>query len=102
MHLGKLTWPDKPALQDYCKVTLQHTVTATKANYSFLLPFHKADYLFEGNHILIQTTNTDDNPITAFNTYLQSCDTKFPLNPELWLHANSTILTLFFFFFGIK
>jgi hypothetical protein len=78
MCLSELTWPDKPALQDYCKVTLQHTVTATKTNYSFFLPFHKADHLFEGNHFLIQTTNTDDNPVTAFNAYLQSCDTKFP------------------------
>jgi hypothetical protein len=93
MHLGELTWPDKPALQDYRKTTLRHSVTLSNNNYSFLLPFHKADRLFEGNHILIQNTNTDDDPFVAFQDYLQSCDATFPLNPELWLRENGTIPT---------
>lgn len=93
MRLGELTWQDKPSLHDYQKVTLRHSVTVTNTNYSFLLPFHKADRLFEGNRILIQATNTDDNPLTAFANYLQCRDTSFLLNPELWLRANGSIPT---------
>jgi hypothetical protein len=93
MCLGELTWPDKRSLQDYCKIMLCHSVIVNNNNYSFFLPFHKADHLFEGNHILIQTTNTDDDPLSTFRGYLRSCDVTFPLNPELWLHANGSIPT---------
>lgn len=93
MRLGELTWPDKQSLRDYRKVILRQSVTTTNDNYSFLLPFHKANRLFEGNHILIRNTDTDDDPLTVFIHYLKSRDTTFPLNPELWLRANGTIPT---------
>jgi hypothetical protein len=93
LRLGELTWPDKRSLQDYRKITLRHSVIVNDNNYSFFLPFHKADHLFEGNHILIQTTNTDDDPLSTFRDYLRSRDVTFPLNPELWLRANGSIPT---------
>lgn len=102
MRLGELTWPDKLSLHNYRNVTLHHSVTVTNSNYSFLLPFHIADHLFEGNRILIQATNTDDNPFTTFIDYLKSCDTLFSLNPKLWLHTNGTIPTCQWFMQHLK
>lgn len=54
-------------------------------SYSFLLPSHKADRLFEGNWILIHEDNTGKEPISLFVSYITLRDVLFPLNPELWL-----------------
>jgi len=62
MHLGELTWPDKRNLQDYHKVITCNTVVLNSKLYQFFLPSHKADQFFKGNIVLIQATQTNDNP----------------------------------------
>ncbi|RDB27517.1 hypothetical protein Hypma_003769 [Hypsizygus marmoreus] len=93
MRLGELAWPDKLSLRDYRKVSRCNTVNISDNTFSFLLPSHKADHTFEGNQILLHSTNTGDDPLHAFTSYLTSRDTSFPLNPELWLCADGSIPT---------
>jgi hypothetical protein len=93
MRLGENTWPDKRALQDYRKVIMRSTVTSSDRSFGFLLPSHKADRLFEGNHILIHATNAGDDPVHIFSTYLHSRDLLFPMNPELWFRSDGSIPT---------
>ena len=47
--LGELCWPDKVALCDYHKVTMQHAVEKFNNYISHSLPAHKGDAFFEGN-----------------------------------------------------
>lgn len=39
VRLGELVWPDDPALQSYCSITLRHAATMNDAHYSFHLPW---------------------------------------------------------------
>lgn len=93
MRLGENVWPDKASLQDYRKVIMRSTVSTTKDSFSFLLPSHKADRLYEGNRILIHRTNSGDDPVLAFQQYLSSRNHLFPMKPELWLSQNGSIPT---------
>lgn len=105
LRLGELVWPDKKSLQDYRKISMRPSVKMLPQSYSFLLPSHKADRLFEGNTIMIHATSVGDNPLVPFISYLASRDRLFPANPELWLRADGTIplrrwfLQRFHFFF---
>ncbi|KAJ7177479.1 hypothetical protein C8R43DRAFT_1118468 [Mycena crocata] len=56
LRLGELTIPDTVALRNARKLTLRQAVKATDANFSFFLPYHKADGFYEGNTIIIQRT----------------------------------------------
>jgi len=91
--LGELTFPDRVASHDYCKVMLCHTVDITQTTYSLLLPGHKANHFFEGNIVIIQKTNLHTNPHNIFTSYISSCDSLHPLKPELWLHKSGTMPT---------
>ena len=91
MRLGESVWPDKLSLQDYRKVIKRSSVSLSADSFSFSLPFHKADHLFEGNRILITSSNSGNEPISAFTSYISSRDSLFPFNPELWLCANGSI-----------
>jgi len=53
MRLGENIWLDAMSLQDYRKVIMWSIVSTLSKSFSFLLSSHKADHLFEGNHILI-------------------------------------------------
>jgi hypothetical protein len=91
MRLGEFVWPDNKKLQDYRKVTMRHTVEFFPAGFSFFLPTHKGDRLFEGNRVLVQETTTADDPFSIFKRYLKSRDHLFPFNPELWLRVDGSI-----------
>jgi len=93
LQLGELTFSDKVDSCDYRKVTLCHTIKLASTSYSFLLPGHKADRLFEGNTIIIQKISLPSNPHNFFLLYLISQDHLHPLKPELWLHKSGIVLT---------
>jgi hypothetical protein len=93
LRLGELVWPDNKSLQDYRKVILRHTTYIHDNSFDFHLPGHKGDRFFEGNQVIIQRTNTDDDPFSPFVTYLVSRDRLFPFSPELWLRSDGSIPT---------
>ena len=53
LRLGELTWPNKIALHDYKKVTMCFSLEFLTHQYSFWLPTHKVDTVFEGNRIVV-------------------------------------------------
>jgi hypothetical protein len=93
LRLGELTWPDRRDLQDYRKVIMRNSVTMNDTGYEFYLPGHKGDRFFEGNRVVIRGTNTTDNPLLPFRTYLASSDHLQPYRSELWLRQNGTVPT---------
>jgi hypothetical protein len=97
MRLGELVFPDKKSLRNYQKISLRHTVRLLPDQYSFLLPSHKGDPLYEGNRIVIQKIATPSDPYQPFLTYLKSRDHLFPLHPELWLTSRGTVPTRHWF-----
>ena len=91
LRLGELTWPDNRNLRDYRKVIMRSSVQILPKSYQFTLPGHKADRLFEGSQILIQSTEFSDDAWGPFTKYLALRDQRFPLRPELWLTENGSI-----------
>jgi hypothetical protein len=77
----------------YRTVVFCSSVQFHLATFSFFLPGHEADWFFKGNRVLLQCTQTVDNPLTAFRRYLTTCDTCFPLKPELWLRLDGRVPT---------
>ncbi|OBZ77411.1 hypothetical protein A0H81_02296 [Grifola frondosa] len=93
MRLGELVWPDQSSLRLFKKLALRHHIALEAATYSFLLPSHKADPLFEGNLVIVQAVQDSPDPRSAFALYLSSRDALFPFRPELWLRASGTVPT---------
>ena len=93
LRLGELTWPDNSNLRDYRKVIMRSTVRVHPKSFEFTLPGHKADRLFEGNRVLIQSTELGDDALRPFTKFLAMRDHLFPLRPELWLTESGTIPT---------
>ena len=93
LRLSELVWPDNKSLQDYRKVILRHTTHIHDKSFDFHVPGHKGDRFFEGNQVVIQRTNTNDDPFPPFVTYLVSRDRLFPFQPELWLRSDGSIPT---------
>ncbi|KAF8221461.1 hypothetical protein L208DRAFT_1531971 [Tricholoma matsutake] len=100
--LRELCFPDRIGLQNYRKVSLQHTVTINNLQYSFFLPGHKGDRFYEGNTIIIQNTDTATNPHPLFMSYLSSRDHLHPFQPELWLCENGHVPTRGWFMMHLK
>jgi hypothetical protein len=84
MRLGELTIPDNLALRNSKKITKRTSVSIHENRYEFWLPAHKADKNFEGNHIII----TNEDARHHFANYLHSRDSRFRINPFLWLRSN--------------
>ena len=97
MHLGKMTFPDDKTIQDWRKISRRRTVILQDNNYSFQLPFHKADRFFTGNTILVTQSESIIDPVHHFKRYLTSRDSLMPFHSALWLRANRTIPTRSFF-----
>jgi hypothetical protein len=91
--LGELTWPDKIALHNYCKVSMWHLVEFLNSALAFWLPGHKADQYFEGNCLIICRLSLTVDVFEHFLCYLHSCDSLFCVQPELWLCADGSIPT---------
>jgi hypothetical protein len=93
LRLGELTWPDNSNLRDYRKVVMRSSVKIQPKSFQFTLPGHKADRLFEGSHVLIQSTDLDDDAWHPFTKFLAMRDRYFPLRAELWLKEDGSIPT---------
>jgi hypothetical protein len=93
LRLGEMTWPDKIADRDYRKVTMRLSLEWLTDAYTFWLPTNKTDTTFEGNRVVIKKAGTGPDPCPAMRRYIQSRDSLFPLNPELWLKSDGTIPT---------
>jgi hypothetical protein len=92
-RLGELVWPDRLALRSWRKVIRRRSVTIHSQSFSYLLPTHKSDHLFEGNTIVFATRPDAFDPSAPFFRYLASRDQLFPLQPALWLTSASTVPT---------
>ena len=97
MRLGELVFPDKKSLRNYRKISLRHTVSISSTHYSFFLPSHKGDRIYEGNTVLVQKLTVDSDPYRHFLEYLNSRDLLFPLHPELWLTSRGSVPTRHWF-----
>ncbi|KAH9851869.1 hypothetical protein C2E23DRAFT_694976, partial [Lenzites betulinus] len=93
LRLGELVWPDNAALQSYRKITMRASVKVTASAYEYLLPAHKADRFFEGNHVLIKRSAVAPDPLSIFSTFLTARDSLFPLRAELWLRSSGAVPT---------
>jgi hypothetical protein len=71
-------------------------------DFEFLLPAHKTDTAFKGNHVHIAHIigALDPKPIMA--NYIRSRDVLFPLHPQLWLRANGFSLTRSWFLCSLR
>ena len=97
MRLGEMAFPDDKKIQDWQKITHRRTVQLSDNDYSFQLPFPKANRFFSGNTILVTGGESSIDPITQFRDYLSSRDSLMPLHSALWLRANGNIPTRSFF-----
>ena len=93
LRLGEMAWPDKKDLQDYRKVVMRSSIQVRESSFEFFLPGHKGDRFFEGNRVILQATNTPDDPLHPFCAYLAARDRAHPWRPELWLRSNGSIPT---------
>jgi hypothetical protein len=91
LRLGELTSPNKFVLRDYRKITMRSTLELHMQEYSFWLPTHKADTIFEGNRIVIHRISNAPDPRPIMERYIRSRDMRFPFHPQLWLKADGTV-----------
>ena len=91
LRLGEITWPNKISLRDYKKVTMRFSLDLTPTQYSFWLPTHKADTVFEGNKIVVCKISGAPDPLPIMVQYIKSRDARFSFHPQLWLKADGTI-----------
>ena len=93
MCLGELTWPDVNCLRGYHKVISRGSLQIFPKSFQFVLPGHKANRFFQGNLVLIQSTEQGNDPYAPFLSYLKLRNRRFPLRAELWLREDGTIPT---------
>ena len=53
LHLGEMAISDNPDLRDFRKVVLHNSIKWLGSEFEFLLPTHKSDTTFKGNHVHI-------------------------------------------------
>ncbi|EMD33082.1 hypothetical protein CERSUDRAFT_26634, partial [Gelatoporia subvermispora B] len=85
LRLGEMVQPDKVELRNPAKLTLRLSIRVHADSFEFLLPAHKADPLFEGNHVIVKTFPNAPDVIACFTEYLRERDRRFPLHPALWV-----------------
>lgn len=93
LRLGELTLPNNPAIRNLRKLTQRSSVELIDHNgFSFWLPYHKADRLFEGNRIVI-LPKWNLHPLRLLQLYLPLRDGRFPFHPHLWLTSTGSVPT---------
>jgi hypothetical protein len=97
LRLGELCFPDDSSLHNWKKVICHKTVYISTSQYEFLLPGHKADQFFEGNHIIISAEGYQQHPLHHFHLYLESHDHLHPVTSALWLTEDGLVPTRSFF-----
>jgi len=88
LRLRELTVSDNPQLRDFRKVILRNSLRWVQNDFEFLLPAHKSDTTFEGNHVHIAKIIGAPDPYPIMVNYICSRDRLFPLHPQLWLCQN--------------
>lgn len=102
MRLGELVNPDQIAKRSFNKIIRRSSLQITNTQYQFLLPAHKADRFFEGNTILIQSTNSAPDALPIMQRYTRQRDELFPNHPQLFLRHDGTVPARQFFMQRIK
>lgn len=97
MRLGELTYPDNKHLRDPRKLIRRASVKIDANQFSFLLPFHKADRFYEGNRVIIRASTATVDPHSIFKAYVKIRDQRFPYHSALWVTDNGQIPTRKFF-----
>ena len=67
-----------------------HTLEWLPSAYTFWLPCHKSDTVFEGNRILCRQIRDGPDPLPIMRRYIVLDDRLFPLHPQLWLRGNGS------------
>jgi hypothetical protein len=97
MCLGELVFSDDHFVQDWRKITRRSSVRLQNDSYSFVLPSHKANRLFDSSLILVCGEKFSFPTLFHFCRYLMSRDTLFPLVSPLWLTSTGSVPTWSFF-----
>ncbi|VDC07991.1 unnamed protein product [Peniophora sp. CBMAI 1063] len=95
-RLAELTDHDTPKLRNPRKTMRRSTVKFADdgTSFSYWLPTHKADALYEGNTVHILRRDDGPDPMSVFRAYLASRDRRpFALCPQLWLLADGRVPT---------
>ena len=92
LWLGELVENNKPALQDWKKITMWHLLEWLPNAYVFLLPRHKGDLVFKGNHIVCQRTTGAPDLVCIMHKYIDVWDWLHPLHPQLWLWSDGSCM----------
>jgi hypothetical protein len=86
LRLGEMTISDSPANRSSKKITSHHTLSFHNDHFSFQIPFHKADRLYQSSKTIVLSKPTSPHePLPFMRRYLLSRDASFPFHPELWL-----------------
>jgi hypothetical protein len=86
LRLGEMTISNSPAKCSSKKITARHTLSLSPTQFSFQLPFHKADRFYQGSKIIVLAKpDTPLDPLPFMHRYVSSRDSLFPFHPELWL-----------------
>jgi len=92
MHIGELTQSHVRAKWSFLKTTLCHSPKFSAHSFSFHLPFHKGDQLFDGNMIMIEAHHGSlicaHSQMTIYTALHDVC---FGVYLELWLTSDANI-----------
>jgi hypothetical protein len=92
LRLGEMTVPNSPLRRSSKKLVMWHSVKVFSDYFSFHLPFHKADRLYQGSVVIVRHYGDPClAALPAVLAYLVSRDASFPLHPELWLTSSSVV-----------
>jgi hypothetical protein len=93
LRLAELVVSDNKRLRNLTKSPLRSSCSLEDDRYTFWLPVHKSDTLFEGNRVVVLKRDGTPDPHTIMRRYLTSRDKCFPLHPNLWLCESGTVPT---------
>ena len=87
--LGELFKNKKHALWDWKKITMRHLLKWLPNTYTFSLPYHKGDLVFEGNCVIYRGIMGAPDPLWIMHKYINVWhDHLYPLHPQLWLQSD--------------
>ncbi len=90
--------PDAKKRRNWRKIVRRASVEWIPLGYSFLLPAHKADTMFEGNKVIIPAdADPTFDPLPIFHRYVGLCDAAHPVHPALWVTLAGNIPTCSWF-----
>lgn len=89
LRLGEMTISNSPSKRTSKKIVCRHTLHFLPDQFSFQLPFHKADRFYQGSKIIVlRKPHSPLDPVSLMERYVSSRDTLFPFHPELWLTSH--------------